>query len=257
MDAYEMGLVNAFMLRNRAIETKPRPGRRHRPYEKEVGRILASADESEISALRSLLAGQGFQLIIKTDFDLPDIPPGGQVFLAVREQSEDVPIKLGSSEAIEKLRLRQESQEEIATWFLFLWLQHMSLLYTQVDRHPSEVSRYVEAGFSLTVFFNLVQESIETLRRSGLDETFYGNYLLRERRQDLHRRVKKFLSLMVEGGMLESTQRSDDMIYQQTLLSAVEIAEAFDADLDALLPQARDVANALLNVIEEKADVVD
>lgn len=244
MDAYEMGLANAFLLKHRFVETNPRPGRKLRANEKEIGRILLNAEESELMDFRSLLAGQGFHLIVKDDFDLAELAPGASVFLTVREQSDDVLIKIGGDMVMDRMRLRPaESQEEIATWFLFLWFQQMALLYSHIDRGVTEISRYSEAGFSRSTFESLIIESIDSLRKAEMSGgSFYGEYLISERKKDTPRRINRFLDVMTESGMLESISRSDDVIYCQTLLSAVEIAEAFVADMDTLVPKAKQIA---------------
>jgi len=93
----------------------------------------------------------------------------------------------------------------------------------------------------------LVIESINELRKAEMSENqFYGEYLISERKKDLPRRISKFLNIMVDSGMLEFTSRSDDEIYRQTLLSSVEISEAFEADLDALVPKAREIVSTTI-----------
>jgi len=261
MDAYEMGLANAFLLKHRFVETTPRSGRKLRAGEKEIGNILLRADESELMSFRSLLAGQGFHLIVKDDFDLADLAPGASVFLAVREQSDDAFIKIGEDMVMDRMRLRDtESQEEIATWFLFLWFQHMAMLYSHIDRGVTEVSRHNEAEFSRSTFESLIIESIDSLRKAEMSAgNFYGEYLISERKNDTPRRINKFLDVMTESGMLNYASRSDDVIYRQTLLSSVEISESFVADMDALVPKAREIA-AITNLpagLQEGDDVTD
>jgi|GEM_PF-4444733 len=243
MEAYELGQVNAFLLKHRVVEAKPRQGRKLRSGEKEIAAILCRAEEHELSTLRSILAGQGMHLIIKDDFDLEGIPVGGQVFLAVREQSEDAFIKVGEDMICTKMKLRDsESNEEVVTWYLYLWFQHLALLYSQIDRCITETIRYSEAEFSKSTFNDLIAESINDLRKSEMaGNQFYGEYLISERKKDLPRRISKFLSIMVESGMLELTSRSDDEIYRQTLLSSIEISESFEANMDALVPKGRDI----------------
>lgn len=261
MDAYEMGLANAFLLKHRFVETIARPGRKLRPNEKEIANILSRADESELMSFGSLLAGQGFHFIIKTEFDLADIAPGASVYLAAREQSEDALTKIGEDVVMDRMRLRDtESKEEIATWFLFLWFQHMALLYSHIERGVSEVSRYCEAEFSKSTFEGLITESIDNLRKTEISGNhFYGEYLIAERKNDTPRRINRFLDVMIDSGMLESVSRSDDIILRQTLLSAVEVSEAFVADMDALVPKAHEIA-AIANIpdgLQEFNDVTD
>lgn len=248
MEPYELGQVNAFLLKHRSVETKPRSGRKLRSGEKEIGEILCRAEETELITLRSILAGQGMNLIIKDDLDVEGIPVGGHVFLSVREQSEDALIKVGEDMVVRKMRLRDgESNEEVTTWYLYLWFQHLALLYSQLDRSTTEVARYNEAEFAKSTFYELVIESINELRKAEMSENqFYGEYLISERKKDLPRRISKFLNIMVDSGMLEFTSRSDDEIYRQTLLSSVEISEAFEADLDALVPKAREIVSTTI-----------
>ncbi|WP_211224721.1 hypothetical protein [Oceanospirillum beijerinckii] len=245
MNMSEMGEVYAYLLRYRMAESRPsqrnrRASRAGLISERDVCAILAQASEDEISQLRQFLNGQGLQLVFIEASDYPGISAGGRMYLLQRLPESDLPALFSQQPVYASMRLRQESQEEIALWFLHLWLLLMGLLYTRNNRSLTDVSQYQEAVFSVQELITAMRQHLEQLRQSGIQGTQVSpavRALIDEKGEDIPRRVRVFIELMEQAGHLQRNQDksdSDDVAassqqasalqtsYQQTLLGALE-----------------------------------
>lgn len=245
MNMSEMGEVYAYLLRYRMAESRPsqrnrRASRAGLISERDVCAILAQASEDEISQLRQFLNGQGLQLVFIEASDYPGISAGGRMYLLQRLPEADLPALFSQQPVYASMRLRQESQEEIALWFLHLWLLLMGLLYTRNNRSLTDVSQYQEAVFSVQELITAMRQHLEQLRQSGVQGAQVSpavRALIDEKGEDIPRRVRVFIELMEQAGHLQRNQDKNDnddvattsqqasalqTSYQQTLLGALE-----------------------------------
>ena len=245
MNMSEMGEVYAYLLRYRMAESRPsqrnrRASRAGLISERDVCATLAQASEDEISQLRQFLNGQGLHLVFIEASDYPGISAGGRMYLLQRLPEADLPALFSQQPVYASMRLRQESQEEIALWFLHLWLLLMGLLYTRNNRSLTDVSQYQEAVFSVQELITAMRQHLEQLRQSGVQGAQVSpavRALIDEKGEDIPRRVRVFIELMEQAGHLQRNQDKNDnddvatasqqasalqTSYQQTLLGALE-----------------------------------
>ena len=200
---------------------------------------MAQASEEEISQLRQFLNGQGLQLVFVEAADYPGISAGGRMYLLQRLPESDLPALFSQQPVYTSMRLRQESQEEIALWFLHLWLLLMGLLYTRNNRSLTDVSQYQEAVVTLQELVTAMRQHIEQLRQNGALGSKASpaiRALIDEKGEDIPRRVRVFVELMEQAGHLQRCNDKTDpdtdhnpqpintlqASYQQTLLGALE-----------------------------------
>lgn len=254
MNIEEMGRVHAFLLGYRMIETKP-VGRRIREHERDIATILAQADPEELSSFYTFLGAQGFTLVAHDDTSMPGIPLGGRVWLLVRSARDNPPPYLTTERIHAGLKRRATDTHQATTvWFLHIWLNCLSLLYTQPGRGVSEVSRYHEISFKQQVLDDAVRQHIEQIRRIGIEggaATQIIDTLVSETGRDIPRRIGSFLSLMCESGLLLEI---DDGEYRQTLLGAIEVAQSFNHALATLHP-GDDKLDNIVNILDPRANV--
>ncbi len=246
MNMSEMGEVYAYLLRYRMAESRPanrnrRPSRAGLISERDVCALLAESSEEELSQLRQFLSGQGLQLTILDATDYPGIAAGSQMFVLQRLPDADLPALFSQQPVYQALRLRQETQEEVALWFMHLWLLLMGLLYTRNNRSLTDVSLYQEAVLSPQELIAAMRQHIEQLRQSGTHTEAMSvvvKALADEKGDDVPRRVRAFIELLEAAGHLhrisdkngdkttDQHSNDDDLptgnSYQQTLLGALE-----------------------------------
>lgn len=244
MNMSEMGEVYAYLLRYRMAESRPNNRNRRATRaglisERDVCATLAQASEEEISQLRQFLNGQGLQLVFVEAADYPGISAGGRMYLLQRLPEADLPALFSQQPVYSSMRLRQESQEEIALWFLHLWLLLMGLLYTRNNRSLTDVSQYQEAVITLQELVTAMRQHIEQLRQNGALGSKASpaiRALIDEKGEDIPRRVRVFVELMEQAGHLQRCNDKTDSdtdnnlqpintlqaSYQQTLLGALE-----------------------------------
>lgn len=229
MNMMEMGEVVAYLLRYRTAERVPSGGRKRRAAregqlsERDVCALIDDAQESEREALRDFLAGQGMRLKVFEAGDYPGIAPGSRFFALLPDPELEQPPLYTRDAVFEALKLRQESRAELALWYLQLWLLLHTLIYPRLNRALSDVSRYQEATFVTRELVELVRDQLEILRGLGESAPENSRVLLDERGEDIPRRVKAFIDLLVRAGHLDLVRETgDEDVWQQTLLGALE-----------------------------------
>lgn len=258
MTPYDMGRISAFLIVHRKLEDRS-DKRGMRPDEKELGVLLREATVDELRDLEDLMSGQGFVLVQLTSFDVEGIGPGSRVYLAARRA--DMPSYLVDGGHVPEGMGMPTQPTAARIWFTQIWLLHLDLLYTQLDRSPSERGRWINASFTREMLQDAVHAHINDRVRK-LNATQLGNsevydVLCAEKGTEISKRVKRFLDLMCKGGLLEER---DEGAYRQTLLSAVEMKENYDRSLAPLMLAAEpdghcaalgQVAGALLTIAPE------
>lgn len=265
MNMTEMGEVYAYLLRHRIAETRSQGGRRRASQtgllaERDAAVILQEADEEQLTNFRAFLSGQGLQLAVYDSADYPGIPPGGQIYMLLRNPEAELPVMFSQRQVLHKLKIRNESKETTAVWFIHLWLLMLGLLYTRSNRSLSDVSLYQNAVFSQEELVEILRNHLETIRRSGhyqhnQDDNTPENaprqlaILLAEKGEDINRRVKNFIDVLLDANHL---QAKGDKVFQQTLLGALEVEQTGFSHLRHLIPD--DIAQRVVN-LSEAADV--
>ncbi len=248
MDLDDMGRLHAFLLHYRCIESRPRT-RNARPGEGELASILIDAGVDGLERINRFLAGQGLELMEYTDTDMPGITTGGWVWILTRGPDASPPAFFSIDQVMARMKLRDDTRETAAVWYLHIWLIHLALLYSHKGRAVSAVSGYLDSAFDEETLVYGVRGHIERVRGIGLEagaERHVFEILTAEHGQDVPRRVRAFLGLMVDSGLL---LRSDNGVYEQTLLGAVEIARGFGRSLQHILPD-EDALNNIVNLSE-------
>ena len=260
MNMTEMGEVYAYLLRHRIAETRAQSGRRRASQtgllsERDAASILKEADEQQMADFRAFLAGQGLLLAIYDSADYPGIPPGGQIYMLLRNPEAQLPAMFSQQQVLQRLKIRHETKETTAVWFIHLWLLMLGLLYTRANRSLSDVSLYQNAVFSQEELADTLRQHLETIRRCGRDseatnepEPRQLTILLAEKGDDINRRVKNFIDVLVDACHLSPR---GEKIYQQTLLGALEVEQTGLSHLHHLI--AEDMGQRVSH--EEAVDV--
>lgn len=244
----EMGQVYAYLLKHRTIESRP-SGRSSRPDEGDVANLLRHCDPDRLRDFQKFLEGQGLQLREYRDTDFKGIRSGGQVWVLMRRPGTSVPPYLGSEALHRDMALRDgESRLTTGTWFLHIWLQYLSLIYTRLGRGVSQVSEYQDAVFTEEQLIGAVEGHIETVRKigvsSGAEEAVFS-ILDTAKGKDIAKRVKAFIGLMLKGNLIESSEQDT---YRQTLLGAAEFAESFGRTMRHYLNIQEGTEDSLVNI---------
>lgn len=255
MDLAEMGQVYQFLLRHRTAESKPMGRRRMRLGESEVVGILRAADIDGLEQLNAFLKPQGLQVLEYADTDYGAIPVGGRVWLLARDPEGSPPDYLTTRRIHEAIRLRDtESKEANNVWFLHIWLIYLSLIYTRPGRGVSQVSDFKDALFMEQHLTDAVKEHIEKVRNIGEAEGADARVIQildAEKGNDVARRVKGFLALMCDAGLLLDL---GDGEYQQSLLGAVEIAQGFNRSMRHYIVPEDDVLDNIVNIVAPQTE---
>lgn len=258
MTPYDMGRISAFLIKHRKVETRSDRRGTHRD-EKDFAAILKEGSVDELKDFEELMSGQGFLFLELGSFDVKGIGPGARVYLAARRA--DAPSYLVDGSQVAD-RMGIPSRPTVAKiWFTQIWLLHLDLIYTQLDRSPQERGSWIDASFTLDMLQDAVSKHINDFVRKvnavELANSEVYEALCAEKGADVARYVKRFLKLMCEGSLLD--ERGEG-VYRQTLLSAVEMKENFDRSLAPLMlasaesgrrPVMAEVAAALLTSAHE------
>ena len=260
MDLNDMGQLHAFLLRYRCIENRPR-SRKLRSGEADLANSLIASGSEGLGQFNQFLVGQGLELIEFTDTDMPGITTGGRVWVLARSPEATPPPFFAVEQVMNRMKVRDDSRETAAIWYLHIWLLHLAMLYSLKGRAVSAISGYLDSAFDEDTLIRAVREHIERVRGAGLQtrsqsDTQTGaeqrvyRILSDERGTDITRRVRAFLGLMLDSGLLA---RADNGVYEQTLLGAVEISQGFQRSLQHIIPDD----DALANIINLAAPIAE
>lgn len=224
----DMGTVFQFLLKNRIVETKTTTKRRSKPGEAEVAHILNSWGIDELEGFEEFLNSQGFSLYEATDQDYKGIALGGKMWMLIRRPQYDISSFLSIDPTVEAIRIKDtESKEVLGVWFLHIWLMYLYLTYTRIGRSPEQVSKYEDTFFIADDLIDAVREHLERVRSLQLESEAQKrlvDILDSEKGTDVNRRVKGFTDVMAKSNLIQKVSENE---YQQTLIGAIEIAEAF------------------------------
>lgn len=252
MTPFEMGRVCAFLQKHRKIEYRTSKRGRHKD-EHEFAELLRDAPMDSFSDLCELMNGYGFELITLTTFDVSGIGSGERVYLLVRKPNVECPL-LDLPRAVERMDSSASRTVQGKIWLTQFWLLHLDLIYTQRDRGADERNQWIEATFTRDMLEDSMREHINgVLRRLNPEEISDSEVyevLTSEKGADIPRYAKRFLDLMLDGGLLDD---KGDGVYRQTLLSAVEMKENYGRILEPLMLalQEPDSAPKFANVTHE------
>lgn len=240
MDMEDIGLLVAYLLRHRIVETYPASGR-NTDEARAVVKLLLSMNTDERRSLDRIFAGMR---LVFVDFDwdvISALPKGGRVFLLARDIGKGEPSSvLAPDVVVEAMREKgNESKSEAAAWFVHLWLIHLDLVYTSQGRSPSQMQTYSKGMFDFDVFLTRVRNHFEDLRQ-GLDrneippDAIFKSFE-KASHAEAQRRCRRFVNLMVDAGLLTTIAKD---VYQQTLLSAYEIKRNYERGLQHFVENA-------------------
>lgn len=239
MTPYEMGRISAFLQKHRKIEYRTSKRGRHKD-EHEFAELLRDAPADSFSDLCELMNGYGFELITLTTFDVSGIGSGERVYLLVRKPNVECPL-LDLPRAVERMESSAGRALQGKIWLTQFWLLHLDLIYTQRDRGADERNQWIEATFTKDMLIDAMREHINGVIRRLNPEEINDNevyeVLTSEKGVDIPRYAKRFLDLMVDGGLLDD---KGDGVYRQTLLSAVEMKENYGRILEPLMHGIQD-----------------
>ena len=236
MTPFEMGRISAFLQKHRKIEYRT-DKRGLQKDERELADLLREAPEDALSDLGELLNGYGFELITLTTFDVTGIGSGERVHLLARKPNVECPL-LDLHRAVE--RMEPSGKTAIGKiWLTQFWLLHLDLIYTQRDRGPDERNLWIDATFTKDILTESMRDHINnSVRRLNPEEVADNEVceaLTSEKGTDIARYAKRFLDLMVDGGLLDDKGNG---VYRQTLLSAVEMKINYGRILEPLMAYA-------------------
>jgi len=132
-------------------------------------------------------------------------------------------------------------------WAFVVYLHYLHLVYTKLDRHPQEISRYVDAVFSKEALVQTVRDFVSRLGEEHANETPAISLLMEESGMDIERRVSNLLGFLEGTGCISFNKQ--DQAYSQTLLGAADVAEHYDWEISYLLPQKDIDVDALSHIV--------
>ena len=239
MTPFEMGKASAFLLKHRKVEEKSER-RSIQREERDIAEILREAPLDSMRFLEEMMTGYGFDLVTLSSFDVKGIAPGSRVYLLVRLSNAECPL-LDSNRLVERMSTKENKAKEgraseAKIWFTQIWLMHLDLIYTALDRGPLERNLWLEATFTEEKLAQAVLEHINgyvrRLNPQECEQSDVYQTLIAEKGSDRTRYVKRFLSIMVDAGMLEEVGQNT---YRQSLLSAVEMKANYERVLGPLM----------------------
>lgn len=239
MTPFEMGRISAFLQKHRKIEYRKDKRGQHKD-ERDLAELLHDAPMDAVSDLGELMNGYGFELITMTTFDVSGIGSGERVYLLARKPNVECPL-LDLPRAVERMEPTSGRTMQGKIWLTQFWLIHLDLIYTQRDRGADERNQWIEATFTKDLLIQSMRDHInDNVRRLNPDQITDNEVyetLKSETGTVIARYAKRFLDLMVDGGLLDDKGNG---VYRQTLLSAVEIKENYGRILEPLMLQAHE-----------------
>ena len=193
------------------------------------------------------------QLAIYDSADYPGIAPGAHIYLLMRNPETELPTMFSQHQVLQKLKIRNDSKETTAVWFIHIWMLMLGLIYTRTNRALSDVSLYQDAVFSQEELVEVLKNHLEELRRSDQsanDLPKQISILLSEKGEDIPRRVRNFIEVLLAARLLSEKGKS---IYQQTLLGALEVQQSGLNHLRHLIPE--DVSHRIALPAQDKAEL--
>lgn len=204
MTPFEMGRISAFLIKHRKLEDR-QDKRGLQRDEKDLANILKEASIDDIRDLEEMMSGQGFVLVALNSFDVEGIGPGSRIYLLAR-RSERPSLLLNAGRLAERMDSKPGRATAAKIWFTQIWLIHLDLLYTQIDRSPQERSKWLVASFTRDMLEQSVREHINGFVRRlnpvELANSEVYDVLTAEKGTDISSYTKRFLDLMCEGGLL-------------------------------------------------------
>jgi len=252
MDAEIFARLTNWLFSHRQIRTVVPKGSRFKDGEKDLAYELDLLDGDDRAYLEDFFAFSGFSLKIFDWTEYPGIPKGGQIWGIVRNPAEEAPGWFSEREVRQRLCDGVEPKNVTTVWAFVIYLHYLHLAYTRLDRHPSEITRYVDAIFSKEELVEGLRQYVDQLGEEHADVTEAVTILTAERGQEIERRVGKLLDFLAATGCLVFNK--DDQAYSQTLLGAADVAEHFDWEIEYLLPKANLNEDALGEIILQSDD---
>lgn len=235
-DAIVLGQIQSFLFTHRMVRTMTPKGKSFREGEREIADFLRhEITGKERAYLMDLFSSFGFTLQVFDGNEYPGIPVGGQVWCLIRDPMANAPEWISTREMLGLLAEKSnESRKVIVSWAFAIYLHYLVLAYTRLNRHPGEISRFVDVVFSKDELVDLVRRFVDGLGGIGPGKSETVDILAAEKGQEIERRVGRVLDWLVYINHLEYS-RSDDA-YTQTILGASEVSGHAESDLVYLLP---------------------
>jgi hypothetical protein len=236
MSPFEMGRISAFLQKHRKIEYRTDKRGLHKD-ERELAELLRDAPMESMADFGELMNGYGFEFITLTTFDVSGIGSGERVYLLARKSNVECPL-LDLPRAAERMEPTSGRATIGKIWLTQFWLLHLDLIYTQRDRGPEERNQWIDATFTKDMLIqsmrNHINDDVRRLNPEQIADNDVYETLTSEKGTDIARYAKRFLDLMVDGGLLADKGNG---VYRQTLLSAVEMKENYGRVLTPLMIQ--------------------
>ena len=247
MTPQEMGIVfNEFMNR-KMLCTGPFPTARKTETEREALRIISR--QHSLTDFEEFLETQGLKLMTVTldAYGLGD----GTAYVLLRDPRFDMPEHLTPERIMRELSdgRRQDTDAQIAIWSTFMLFVLMWFFYSKLGRGIEQVSLFDQAIISVDEFANEIEERIESLRLApeieGGERVIVWSTITSANASMIKARGGGFLQGLMRVGYLERVQvafesndQASDILYRQTLPSALDIAEHFENYAGLLLRDA-------------------
>lgn len=252
-DAELFSRFTGWLFTHRQIRTRIPKGERFKDGEKELSIEIRQITDKERAFLMDYFAFNGFKLIVFGWDEFKGIPEGGQIWTIVRDPlAGDPPPWISEAEARARLSIGPETKKVTCIWTLVIYLHYLSYTYTLIGRHPSEISRYVDAVFTKEQLFEAIKEWLNELAKENSQKTEIMTILTSESETQLYRRVSNLLDFLKETNCIAFSK--EDNAYCQTLLGAAEVNEHYDGEIAYLVPKDEITDSDLESILFEEQD---
>lgn len=248
MNITQIGQIYNFLIEHKTIRSYESSRIKRSVKERELAQILDTYQQ-RLDDLDEFLATQGVKLQALNVQDY-GIANQGTVYVLIREMSgNEAPEHLRTKHLWEQLKssFRKDSKQTTVIWASYLYLQLLHHLYTLDNRAIEAISRFHESWLDADIFQDEVIKVIEQLRARASHPEYATSTIHQEliaaTDTDIAKRVTSFLNSMVKLGVLVKAEdiglkvgrKESRTIYQQTLWSAVDIAENFKRNAGLLV----------------------
>lgn len=249
MNNTDLGRIQAYLLRNRVVESKAMRRNISRE-ERDMAIMLRDADAHMRLLLDEILDGQGLLLKSFSD-DVKGLPTGAVCFVLARKPDTNPPF-FGTERMIARMGQAGRSQVSDADgkiWFTQIWFILMDILYSRRGRSPNEMQEWLETSFTKTVLIDAVRdylnEDIRKIDPATLPSPAIHKSLTSFKEGTVTQFCNNFLELMIDARLIE---RIGDDLFRQTLLFAFEVKLNYDRQLEPFLASTAplDAATAVL-----------